>query len=108
MIDYIELGGEKRPVHFGNNALRVFSIEKNVPLTELGNIAQMNYDVLISLLFAGVRDGYRKEKKEFSIQIEDFCDWLDEGSRLEDMMNLYVSQYAGEDVEAKEGNQVSP
>jgi hypothetical protein len=104
MIDYIELGGKKRPVHFGNNALRVFSIEKNVPLSELGNIAQMNYDVLMSLLFAGVRDGHRKEKVDFKEGIEEFCDWLDEGKKLEEMMNLYVRQYAGEN----EGNQESP
>lgn len=97
MVDYITIGGESRPVRFGMNALRIYSLEYNIPLAKVGFLSkQTNLGELIGLYFCGFRDGARAEKKDFQFTVEDVSDWFDlDNSLLEQMMVIYIRQYAG-------------
>ena len=97
MIDYIKIGKQEHPVRFGTNALRNYSGEYNVPIVELGRIdKRTNLFNLIGLMFAGLKDGARTEKKEFPYTIEDVSDWADDDpTLLERMLVIYKAQYVG-------------
>ena len=92
-MEYIEFGGEKRPVKYGWNALATYGklsgngldlsiFDKGLPFS----------DVLI-LIYAGLKEGARKEGKSFDCSVEDIGDWLDEDTdKIEEFMKVFADQ----------------
>jgi len=129
MIDYIELGGTRRPVKFGLNTLRIFTKQFKISLEKLGNLGEMTFDVLLELLFAGHKGGCVHEGLKLELTIDQFCDALDEKykveeevitevdgkevknkvtvtkTKLDEMLNIFADQFGGGE---SEGNQEAP
>jgi len=78
MINYIELGGEKRPIKFGFWALAVFCDKVKIKLEQLDSFVE-NLTLMdtIVLIHTGLQDGARVEKKEFNIELTQIADWLE-------------------------------
>jgi len=79
MINEIELGGEKRPSHFGVNALYLYSELTDVPIHKmLVQLENLTFAQMINLIWAGLKAGAIHEKKEFTAEISDVGGWLDQ------------------------------
>ena len=91
MIDYVILGGEKRPVKFGMNALRKFTTFAKIKLSELDTaLADIDLDRAILLIYCGLEDGARKDGKDFGFAVDDVADWLDEDGKLDEVMAVIM------------------
>lgn len=101
MIDFIELQGKQYPVKFGMNTLRIFTKQFHISLNKLGNIGEMDFDVLLELMFAGIKEGLRSENQPLELTIDSFCDSLNEKGKFEDLMEIFADQFGGGE---KEGN----
>jgi hypothetical protein len=75
MIKYIDFGGEKRPVKYGMNALATFSKLSKSEVKEDGS--GLGFDDLRLLVYVGLQEGARADRKEFKVSLEDVGDWLD-------------------------------
>lgn len=106
---HVEIGGKERPVRFGMNAIALYNEATNTTLADFQATLQAPPEVvaavrkaqeegresdvtwmppfstreLIALVWAGLKDGARKEKLEFSadgqpVTLEDVGDWIDE------------------------------
>jgi hypothetical protein len=88
MIKNYQIGGELRPVKFGFNALRIFGDLTGLSIAKMETLgADMSFDHLIKLVYCGLIDGARVEKKEFTATLDDVGDWLDEDKGL--MMEMF-------------------
>ena len=74
-MNFVKLGGKKRPIHYGYNALRVFCNTTGRSLETLGT--EMTLDDTINLIYSGLEDGARIQKEQFECDIVTLCDWLD-------------------------------
>jgi hypothetical protein len=104
-MEYIEIGGEKRPVKYGWNALATFGkLSKNGADFSIFDKGIPFEDVLI-LIYAGLKEGARKEGKEFGARVEDVGDWLDEDTdKIEEFMKVFTDQMPrSKKVQAPEG-----
>jgi hypothetical protein len=83
MIKSYQIGGELRPVKFGFNALRIFGNLTGLSVVQMETLGtDMSMDHLVKLVYCGLVDGARVEKKEFPFLVEDVADWLDEDKGL--------------------------
>jgi len=105
MIDFIELGGEKRPVKFGLNTLRIFTKQHKISLNSLGNLGEMTFDILMELMFAGYKEGVKSEGQQLQLSIDEFCTLLDENGKFDEMLTIFADQFGGGE---DEGNQEAP
>ena len=111
MIDTITLNGVDYPVKFGLNTLRNFTKQFNISLTKLGNLGDMSLDVLLELMFAGLKDGARTEGQKLDLTIETFCDMfdgadmLDEKGKFFELLAIFSEQFGGGE---ESGNQEAP
>jgi hypothetical protein len=86
------LGGEPRPVKFGFNALIEFSDLTGRSIEDLNslNSAKFSLKDLLILAWCALKQGARKEAKEFTATVEDVGDWLDDTpDALVDIMQEY-------------------
>jgi hypothetical protein len=102
----INLGGVERPISFGMAAMATFSKETNISINEMFLMAQnMRLDHILTLAFAGLKDGARKAKQEFSFTNEDVADWFDADpngmEKIGEVMNIYVEQTVKPETNAK-------
>ena len=97
-MDFIKLGGKKRPVHFGFNSLRIFCNVTGRTLETLAN--DMKLDDTIELIHSGLTDGARLAKESYDVDKATLCDWLDADP---DCYNKVLTLYA-----AALGNLFSP
>lgn len=96
MVDYVNIGGQERPIKFGMNALRIYCIETGTKISELGEISDnLDIDKAIRLVLCGLKDGARYVKEPFSFTIEDVSDWLDEDGLLQKVFDIYGRQFLG-------------
>lgn len=90
MVRYTQLAGKEVPVSFGNAALIRFEEETGISILNLGTTA-LNYKNSLILIYEGLRDGHRKDKKDFTMTFDDLCDYLDEDTdalmRIMDLLN---------------------
>ena len=97
MVDYINIGGENRPVRFGMNAIRLYSEEYNVAIDEVDRISKKTkFSKLIGLFYYGLKDGARADKKDFPYDVITVSDWFDEDVNLvEQMTTIWITQSQG-------------
>ena len=86
MLEHIQLGDKLRPVAFGFAALRYFERESGKPFAEVTDTIT---DTL-TIIWSGLKDGARREGKEFSATVEDVADWLDlRPAAMTELMKIY-------------------
>lgn len=68
----VNIGGQNLPVSFNLNAIRLFCKENGLKISQLAGIEE-DFDLSIRLAYAGVKEGHRLEKKEFTLDIDDFA-----------------------------------
>lgn len=83
MVKQFQIGGELRPVKFGFNALRIFGNLTGLTVFQMERLGEnMSFDHLVKLVYCGLVDGSRVEKKEFTFTVDDIADWLDDDKGL--------------------------
>lgn len=93
----IQLGGELRPIDFCFNSLRKFCDEYHLKLADLDKLSPetISPTQALSLVFYGLKEGYRKQKKEFTCTLDDIGDWLDKDpSVLSDAFAVFAATQA--------------
>ena len=94
MVKEIEFGGEKRPVKYGWNALAIFGSLTGTGLNDLGKFeTEMDFSDVLALIYAGLKEGARASKKDFTLTIDDVGDFLDsESEKIQDFLDVFTSQ----------------
>lgn len=77
-IEYVNVGGEERPVLFSNYALYLFSRWTGKTIADLGNVGAMSFADLMDLFRAGLHDGVMQTGKNPTFTERDVCLWLTE------------------------------
>jgi len=93
-MEFIEIGGQSRPVKFGWNALATFGKLSKTGVADLSIFESgMNFEDILLLIYCGLKEGARKEGKEFKNTVEDVGDWLDEDiDKIEEFLKLFAEQ----------------
>jgi hypothetical protein len=100
---YIQIEGGQVPFSFGMAALAQFCDEHGMTLADFSKLGEnMEPKILLSLLWYGIKDGHRKERKDFSYTITDVGDLLDEHPAfLEKAMDIVAKSMPGAEGNAK-------
>ena len=100
---YIQIEGGQVPFSFGMAALAQFCEEHGMTLADFSKLGEnMEPKILLSLLWYGIKDGHRKERKDFSYTITDVGDLLDEHPAfLEKAMDIVAKSMPGAEGNAK-------
>jgi len=95
MTNQIFINGTEHPVKYGFNALRLFSNQTGIGLNELAQLSDsMSIDHAIALIWAGLKDGARVEKIEFTMTMDDVADLLDDDQTIiEQCVALFVKSF---------------
>ena len=93
-MQYIEFGGEKRPVKYGWNALAIFGDMTGSGLNDLGKFeTEMTFSEVLAFIYAGLKEGARAEKKEFNLAVEDIGDFLDNDTdKIQEFIDVFTSE----------------
>lgn len=100
----IQLGGELRPIDFCFNSLRKFCDDHKLKLADLDKLSPetISPTQALSLIYHGLKEGARKQKKEFTASMDDIGDWLDvDSSVLSDAFAVFASSQAPAPDETK-------
>jgi hypothetical protein len=91
----VKVGEAVYPVKYGFNALRVFTTAAGLELKDLESLGEsIKLDHAILLVWAGMKDGARAEKQEFTLEPEDVADLMDEDSTLlQQCLELFVASF---------------
>jgi len=90
MMHYINIGGNERPIHFGVNAMALYSEMENISMDEMmAKIDKMRLDQMVKLIYAALKEAARKEKDDIEFTVSDVGDWLDDDfSKLTECINI--------------------
>jgi hypothetical protein len=108
MIEYIEIGGAKRPIRFGFAGLYEYEVETG--RKALSDFAQMqgglentSIIVLVDFVSAGLRAGYKAAGIGVDFEKYDVADWIQETGVLEKVMTAFAESFpqAGNGVTGK-------
>ena len=93
-VKYLDFGGEKRPVKYGMNALAIIARIEDIDLAEITEDGSgVNFTLLRTIVYAGLAEGARAEKKDFTLTIEDVGDYLDNDvDKTEEFVELMSEQ----------------
>lgn len=96
MQEHIEIAGKSYPIKYGFNALRIFTAQTGISFQEIGNLSEgITLEQAICLMYAGLKDGARVEKAEFTMTIDDISDLLDEDQEaLNKCMEVFARAFA--------------
>ncbi len=78
MVKTIEIGGAKRPVKYGWNAICEFTDLTGIGLEDLSEDKDFSLSQIRALVYVGLKEGARAKKEEFEMSIEDVGDWIGE------------------------------
>ena len=77
-VKYFDFGGAKRPVKYGMNALSVITKVENIDFSNISEMGEgIDFSLMRTIVFAGLQEGARAEKKDFDITLDDVGDFLD-------------------------------
>lgn len=78
-VTIIESAGQKLPFSFGMSASARFCESEGLDISDLPSIGQ-NLTLIraLNLVWHGLADGHRREKKEFTMTVDDVGDMMDE------------------------------
>jgi len=94
VIETIEFGGEQRPVKYGWNALAIFGKLSGTGLNDLDKFDEdMAFGDVLFLIYAGLKEGARADKKEFKLTVENIGDFLDDNTdKVKEFMDVFTNQ----------------
>lgn len=105
----VTIAGQKMPIYYGMLARQQYLNAIGVSVLDLADEAKQaefiekisTLENSIRLAYICVKDGHRKERKDFDLTYEDFCDLLDED---EDYLNVLneVSDYVNSNTPQQE------
>jgi len=103
MTKQILVNGTEHPVKYGFNALRLFSNETGIGLDELSQLEnKMSIDHAIALIWAGMKDGARVEKIDFTMTLDDVADLLDDDPTIiQQCVAFFVESFVKPSVDEK-------
>mgnify|MGYP003669788782 FL=1 len=79
------------PLKYGWAALRDWTGLTNKTLQDLEGLGtSMTVEEVISLIWVGLKQGHRAEGKEFTLELEDVADLMDDN---EDLMDLAMAEF---------------
>ena len=95
MVKSVKIGGEDRPVKFGFSALMNFCDIAGYKLNDLGRLGEdTTLGDAVNLIWCGLKDGARAEKKEFTLTSEDVADFLDDDiGALNDVLAVFAESF---------------
>lgn len=77
-VKHINFGGENRPVKYGMNALSIIAKVEDIDLSNITEFGDgIDFSLMRTIVFAGLQEGARAEKKEFTLTLEDVGDFMD-------------------------------
>jgi len=77
-VKLIEFGGQKRPVKYGMNALAFISKVESIDMANISAMGDgIDFSLMRTIVYAGLQEGARAEKKEFTLTLEDVGDFMD-------------------------------
>jgi len=89
----IHTSGQNLPFAFGMSALARFCSEQDLKVSQLSEVlADPGPITILSLLWHGFADGYRRERKPFDLTIDDIGDMLDADPELADKCMQVVTE----------------
>jgi hypothetical protein len=90
------IAGKDYPVKYGFAALRAFSDATGTTLGALGTLGEsMTITQAIALVWAGLKDGARVTKIDFTLDIDDVADLLDEDEKaMEKVLAVFSDSLA--------------
>lgn len=92
-IEYLNVGGEERPVLFSNYALYLWSKWTGKGIADLGNMSSMSFADLMDLFRAGLFDGAMQAGQNPKFTDREVCIWFTETPEATmKMMALFSSQ----------------
>ena len=111
MIDIITTGGKEYYIRFGFNALRIFSNENNLSLSDMDKLGnEISLQQTLSLIHVGFREGSRKMKQEFTMSIDDVADLLDNDptimQRCMEIFQEHIGNFTGEKQEVTKKKEI--
>jgi len=78
VVKQVIINEKEYPVYFGFNALRIFTEKAGKTLADLDNIGlSMDLNDAVCLIWAGLKDGARKSKNDFTLTIDELADEFD-------------------------------
>lgn len=106
-IFHINLNGQQYPLSFGMATHAALEDSLNCGQSEFIHILQKKpLSFSIELVYQGMKDGYRKEGKDFKLSKEDIADLLDQSEEgIEDVFNAFLKSLGVETEEQEEDNQ---
>jgi hypothetical protein len=109
MVQYVDIGGESRPVLYNYFAFYLWSKRTGASLGSLTNPVGLPYHLMIELMITGIEMGYRDTGKPRTITVEQMCKWLDESPRASaQIMQLFfeaVGRLDGDPEEQEDESQ---
>ena len=104
------MSDKEYPIHFGFAALSNFSTVSGVPIDQLLTVSgAFTLEMSIKLIWAGLKQGARKEKIPFTLEWEDVADFLDETpSALEQAMLIFTTAMGAPTNESEKSGNVKP
>lgn len=77
-VKYIDFGGVKRPAKYGMNALSIIAKIEDIDLSNISVMGDgIDFSLMRTIVFAGLQEGARAEKKDFTLTLEDVGDFMD-------------------------------
>jgi hypothetical protein len=108
-LEYIELGGENRPVLFSNYSLYLWSKWTGKTITDLGRIESMSFSDLMDLFRAGLHDGALQAGQNPRFTERDVCLWLTESPEAKNvLLTMMIAQVMASVGEVEEPGKTEP
>ena len=101
-FEKVNIGGQELAIKFGFNALSIFEKESGESVSGLGNYGEnVPISVAICLVYAGLKDGARVAKADFTLTKEDIADLLDEDNEALNRVMVIFTDMMGNKKKAE-------
>lgn len=109
-METIKLKKGNAHIHYGWASLRDWTNKTGKSLNELSTIGDdMTVEQTIALIWAGMKQGARKAKTKFDLDLDDVCDLMDENPNLiTKCMGIFTESMAVVESPNAEGAAVAP
>jgi hypothetical protein len=102
-VQTVTVNNDSYPLSFGSAALAAFLDSVGATLNDLqtGEFGQkLTYRHTLQATFYAMQDGFRREKREFTLTFDDVCDLIDDCPELlETAMDVFQQSVGGENKE---------
>lgn len=103
-MDYVQLGGESRPISFGMGALMMFEKKSygRKALEAFKDAENFSMTDAVTLVACGLENGARRDGKPQAFDPFEVGDWLDEApDALATIFELFAASFASPDAKKK-------